>query len=524
MSVKQLHQKAQRAINRGNYEEAYRQCRQIIRQQSDHADAWFLMSVAAAATGAVGQALELVGRANSLDANNAEYLGQQARYLCLLKRNEEAIQIADKARTCKPITPAQLDTLGVAYSRAGDHHKAVSVLSEAVAMDPDNPNFYFNLASSQQFVGRLRDAEDSYEKAIELKHDFYRAHWALSELLKTGSDNDHLVRLKKLIENEELKPEDELYLCHAIAREYEHLGETSKVFEYLKRGKLKRLQQIGYSFETDQLVFDGLKDQFTKEKLASISKSSSSEAPVFVVGMPRSGTTLMERILDAHSQVISLGELQNFGIAVKRASGTKSGVVLDTEVIDKLDQIDFDKVADEYLAGIAAFRQQHARFVDKLPLNFLYIGHILLAFPQARIICMRRHPLDTCLSNFKQLFAINFSYYNYAYRLEDIASYYLRFDDLMSHWRGLFGERIHEVSYESLVENPESISRGVMDYCGLSWEPECLEFHQSASPVSTASAAQVRKPIYKSALNSWKKYEAELEPIVGLFEAKEREA
>jgi hypothetical protein len=241
-------------------------------------------------------------------------------------------------------------------------------------------------------------------------------------------------------------------------------------------------------------------------------------APIFIVGMPRTGTTLVDRILSSHSQVTSAGELTDFALAMKRIAGTKSAYVLDAETLDASAGIDAAKLGEAYIRSVRETLGVGGRFIDKMPLNVFLSAHILRALPEARVICLRRHPADTVLSNYRQLFATSFSYYAYAYGLESAAQYYVRFDRLVRRFREtLPPDRFTEVHYERLVDDLEPEARRLLDFCGLQFEPACLNFHENAAPVATASAAQVRQPLYRSSLDRWKRYRPQIDPALEIL-------
>jgi hypothetical protein len=235
--------------------------------------------------------------------------------------------------------------------------------------------------------------------------------------------------------------------------------------------------------------------------------------------MPRTGTTLTERILTSHSCVFSAGELKNFSLSLKRASGSRSNVVLDTETLRQGMEVDFESLGKSYLDSTRPATGHTPHFTDKLPLNFLYIGFIHLALPDAKIICLRRNPLDTCLSNFRQLFDVNFSYYNYAYDIMETGRYYVLFHRLMEHWQRVLPGKILEVHYENLVADQETESRRIVEHCGLEWEEACLAFEKNTAAVATASAVQVRERIYTTAVGRWRRYEAQLQPLRDMLES-----
>ncbi|MDJ0926416.1 MAG: sulfotransferase [Gammaproteobacteria bacterium] len=457
-------------------------------------------------------ALEFVDKAVALSPERAEYLAQQARCQAMLRREGDAVETASKALRLEPQEALTLDTIGVVLSRAGAHQRAVEAFRRATAKEPRNPSYQFNLASSLKFLGDFDGAEAAYEAAAAANPRYYKVYSALSQLRRHTPESNHVQRLEELLGNVGDNIDGELHLRHALAKELEDLGEYGAAFEHLMVGNANKRNTIDYGFHQDAAIFDELKRVFPPgEPLDELIGDVGGDA-IFVVGMPRTGTTLVERILSSHSRVVSAGELQDFGLVVKRAAGTKSNRVLDADTIRAARTVNHHSVGEAYLESARRAVPDSDFFIDKLPLNFLYIGFIRLALPGAKIICLRRHPLDTVLSNFRQLFALRFSYYNYSYDLEDTARYYLRFADLMAHWDTVMPGGMLQVNYEDLIADQEAQTRRMLDHCGLGWEAACLDFAKNTAPVSTASAVQVREPIYTRALSRWKKYEQQLEP------------
>ena len=513
----QLHRQAVELLGKRQFGAAQQCCLRILKENPQHADAHFLLGMIATEFGRVSNALEFIGKAIELEPERAEYHAHRGRCLALLKYDSEALAAADTALALEPADALTCDTIGVVCSRAGDHEKAVEAFRRAVSREPDNPGFQFNLGSSLKFLGQFDAAEAAFESAISVSPRFHKAHTSLSQLRRQTPERNHIRRLEGLIHNCGDNVDAELQLRHALAKELEDLGDYDGAYRNLSIGNAKKHRQIDYSIERDRALFDCITGLFTGED--ENTEGSDNREPIFVIGMPRSGTTLIERILTSHSTVYSAGELQNFGIALKRAANTDSREVLDIATLEKALQIDFASLGQTYIDSTRPVTGHTLHFVDKMPLNFLYTGFIHRALPNARIICLRRNPLDTCLSNFRQLFALNFSYYNYAYDLLDTGRYYVLFDRLMKHWQRVLPGKILEVQYESVIENQEAESRRIIDYCGLDWEEACLAFEQNVAPVATASSVQVRQPLYAHAVNRWRHYEKYLDDLKQLLTA-----
>lgn len=471
--------------------------------------------VAAAERGRIGEGLDLIRSALEADPADAEAHAQHGRFLSRLNRDREAVAAAERALALAPNAAVTLDTIGVVLSRAGLHERAVACFGQAVAAEPSRASLHFNLASSLKFLGRFDEAEAAYEACLGREPRYWRAHSALSQLRQQTLERNHVDRLEALLAGGDLGADAELHLRHALAKELEDLGRHAESFAQLAAGKARRRATLGYTFERDRELFDALARLFP-EPLAPPAPGTPVDAPIFVVGMPRTGTTLVERILASHSQVASAGESQNFGVLLKRAVGTPSPRVLDAETIARSMSIDLPAVGRAYVERTRPGGEK-PRFVDKMPLNFFYLGHVARALPGASMVVVRRHPLDTCLSNFRQLFALGLSYYDYACDLLDTGRYYLAFDRLMSHWDRVLPGRIHELAYEQLVSDPPGETARLLRHCRLDWEDGCLAFERNPAAVATASAVQVREPIYARAVGRWRRYEHELQPLVRLL-------
>lgn len=505
-------------MNQNDLRGAHAACLRVLERDAGHADAHFLLAMVAAATRNFGKARELIGRAIALDPGRADYHAQLARCCALLNREPEARGAAEQAVALGAADALTLDTLGVVYSRLGEHERAVALFERAVRLAPDKPSYQYNLAASLRFLGRFDAAEQAYEAAIAAAPTLYRAHSALAELRRQTVEHNHVARLGRLLDEVGDDVDGELHLCHALAKELEDLERYPEAFALLERGNTKKRATLDYSIDTDRDIFDAVEALFDGTGASDTAGYDNGE-PVFVVGMPRSGTTLVERVLSSHPEVSSAGELQNFAICLKRSVGTPSSRVLDADTLQRGMAVDPEALGRAYIDSTRPATGRRPYFVDKMPLNFFYIGFIARALPRAKIVCLRRHALDTCLSNFRQLFALNFSYYNYAYDLGDIGRYFLMFDRLMRHWAHVLPGRVLEIDYEALVLDQEAQTRRLLEHCGLDWDPACLAFESNAAAVATASAVQVRRRLYTGAIGRWKRYAAELEPLRRQLEA-----
>jgi tetratricopeptide (TPR) repeat protein len=505
-----LYRAAQQALRRSHTDEARRLSLQLVAAHPDFADGHFLLALSEVNNGHLAAAIEALERALRL-APHAEYYAHYAKCLVLVRRDSEALRAADQAALLPPADALSLDTLGCVYSRLGMHDKAVPLFEIAVKQTGNHPQMRFNLASSLGFLGRFQEAADHYEKIIATNPDFVPAHSALSNLKKQSPTSNHIARLEALLPRV-ANSTDALHVRHALAKEFEDVGDYDSAFRHLAAANLRRKTELGYHINVDRRIFDQLMQRFAQVDYFR-GASELTVAPIFIVGLPRTGTTLTDRILAAHPEVESAGELGAMPIAVKRLSGSASRRALDADIIDRAGGISPGALGRLYLDLSSPHRRQNLRFIDKLPLNFFYLGFIARALPGAKIVCLRRHPLDSVWSNYKHLFATNFSYYNYSCDLLDAAAYYVLFDRLMKFWRELLPGRILELKYESVVEDLEGQSRQLLAHCGLQWKEECLRFHENKSAVATPSGPQVRQPIYRGAVGRWRAYEHHLTSV-----------
>lgn len=498
-----------------------------MREHPEHADAWFLCAVIAAHNGQREKALQILARATALNPGEADYHAEAGKILIALRRHREALAAAGQALACKPQRASTWNTLGTVFSHAGEHVQALSCFNAACArlqtgaaanLSPEwQADLYFNLGASNKFCGDFAAATQAYERAIALQPKHFRAHAALAQLGQQAPGKHRLDRLEPL-QAEVSSAEDQLSLGHAIAREREELGDYGGALQALQWAKQGLRSQLNYSVTGDVALLADIAAQFGPAQFRSEPEGLQSGEPIFIVGMPRTGTTLVERILGSHSQVYAAGELPHFPLAVKRLSGTPGSEVLNSETLRAGLALDRTALGQSYLDSTRPRTGNTAHFIDKLPLNFAYLGLIHRALPRARFICLRRNPLDTCLSNYRQQFASNFPYYRYALDLLDCGHYFLAFDRLIRHWQAVLPGGLLEVSYETLIDDTETQARRLLDWCGLPWEPGCLEFQHQPGAVATASAVQVRRGIYREGVGRWRHYGAALKPLQALLE------
>jgi Flp pilus assembly protein TadD len=513
-----LEAQARAALRRGDLSAATAAAKALALAEPDRSAGFFLLGIAAAESGRIAKAIPLIEAAVERGPE-AEHLAQLAKLLILMRRDGEAADAAVRAMALAPDDPLTLDTIGCVLARLGRHEESIAPFGAAVAAEPGNLDYRYNLAAANGFTGRTDEARAQYEEILTGDPGNARAHYALAILSRQTAEANHVPRLQAAL-TAAGRPEDALRIRYALAKELEDLG-SAGAFQHLSAANAEHKRTIRYDFAQDAAIFDAIETLFADgTNVLSGGPGNPDPAPIFVVGMPRTGTTLVDRILSSHRDVGSAGELQAMPLAVKQFAGTPSRVVVDPATIAASRDIDPAAIGDTYLARAAHHRPAGTpRFTDKLPANFLYIGHIARALPNARIVCLRRNPMDTVWSNYKNLFASQSAYYAYSYDLMDTARYYARFDRLMGLWESLFPGRVLELSYEALVADQEGQTRRLLAHCRLEWDEACLSFHENSAPVATPSAAQVRRPLNADSIGKWRSYEEALQPARAWLEA-----
>lgn len=486
----------------------------VLREYPDNAQAFYLLGVLTADHANHRKALELFDRAIALSPGNPRYLAERARSRVALFDRDGAVEDAQAAAAAPNLFPRTLDTIGVVYSRLGLHADAAPLFQRAVAAAPTNPAFLYNLGAALQFMGDFAAAETAFRRAIALEPGNVRAWSSLILMQRQTAERNDIRALESLFATL-TTADDRLHIGHALAKSHEDIGQPDQAMHWLDQAKtLKRQSSVYEAKETEAL--------FAAARATSPAPRSNNTdtSPIFIVGLPRTGTTLLDRILSSHSDVASAGELSDFALELKRAANTPSPYVLDSETLAAAATLDLTPVGERYIARARRVVSDTPRFVDKMPLNFFYVPLILRALPNARIICLRRNPADTILSNYRQLFATSFGYYGYAYDLASTAHYYAQFDRLMAHSKAsLPADRFTEVHYEKLVTDIDAEARRLIGFCGLDWQEQCLSFHENAAPVATASASQVRRPLYATSINRWKRHRNAMQPALDVLTA-----
>jgi hypothetical protein len=317
--------------------------------------------------------------------------------------------------------------------------------------------------------------------------------------------------MEHLLEEKNLTDDQKMNLSFGLGKAFEDLGQYEKSFHFiLEANRLKR-ETFDYDISEDRVFIDNLKKTFDEQFIHQHSHSGySSDAPIFIVGMPRSGTTLVEQILSAHPQVFGAGELRYMKIMIVDSCSNIEGLEY-PQCFAGFSENDFKEFGKAYVNELRQFSKEVKYITDKMPHNFLNIGLIKLILPNAKIIHCQRNPVDTCWSIFKNFFA---GIHNYAYNLRELGEYYKLYEGLMAHWRTILPGFLFEIQYEELVADQENQTRRLLEYCGLDWQDDCLSFHKSSRPVRTASSTQVRQPIYNNSVLLWKRYAKELQPLL----------
>jgi tetratricopeptide (TPR) repeat protein len=400
----------------------------------------------------------------------------------------------------------------------GDVPDALRMVDAALPFAPANPSLRYSRANILRYLGRMDEASQEYELCLSLSPDDPYVHWSLANHRKATPPGSRIARIEKAQQAHEADGIGQPYLQYALFRELEDAGDYERAWAHLMAGAAIKRRQVRYAADAEDAGFIALRAATSVPvPEASPGDDGGGHIPIFIVGMPRSGTTLLERILGGHSEVTAAGELNDFHGALCWESNQFCGHFMTPGIVEGMSNVDFAAIGRRYLDYTRAWTRGKRYLVDKNPENFAYAGYIARALPQARIICLRRNPMDACMSNLKNLFSNDA--YGYSYDLDELAGYFVRFDRLSKHWRNVLGHRYMELQYEEMVQAPSVLAAAVMGFCGLPFEPESVDITRNAAPVTTASSSQVRETINTRGIGAWRNYESQLQPLRARLEA-----
>ncbi|MFN6263354.1 MAG: tetratricopeptide repeat-containing sulfotransferase family protein [Chromatiaceae bacterium] len=398
------------------------------------------------------------------------------------------------------------------YSALDDPSAALPWLEQAVSWSPQDAALRFDLALAQFFLNQMIAAQQNLALVLEQLPLAGNVLHLRSATRSASDEDNHIADLQQRLAQRALRPQDAVGAGYALAKELEDIGDYAAAFVALRQAATQKRQQLRYDARSEFATFAAMRQHFNaaffaKARSVPTLAATSSLKPIFILGMPRTGTTLVERILGQHPDVISIGEFPDFpqevGLAAQQVPGVGS-------LVEAALQIDYPALGARYLQQAAAMAQGKPIFVDKLPFNFIYCGLIKKALPQARIIHLVRDPLDTCFAIYKTLFN---QVYSFSYQLDELADYFIEYKKLMAHWHQVLPGQILDVHYEQVVAEPESQAKRILDWCDLPWQQDLLAFHQAKSASTTASAAQVRQPIHQKSVQKWRQFANELTPV-----------
>ena len=436
-----------------------------------------------------------------------------AMVLMRLQKPEAAIHEAEKLLVLEPENPNFLTLKATILVRIGDHKEALQIYEKVLKNYPNQARAQMSYGHTLKTVGRLDESIEAYRKCVRLSPEVGEAYWSLANLKTFRFNADDIENMRKQVTAEGGDADDQAHLAFALGKALEDGGIYDESFKYYRRGNA--IRRIEHRHNPKINVFESVRQVRTLSKAFFEQRKgwgNQARDPIFVVGLPRAGSTLLEQILASHSQVEGTSELQDI-IGISRKLGEKSRknpAGKYPEVLTRMTAEQFQELGESYLETTRIQRSNTPFFIDKMPNNFRHIGLIHLILPNAKIIDARRHPMGGCFSGYKQLFANG---QTFTYGLEDIGRYYRDYVRLMDHWDAVLPGRVHRVQYEEMVADTDTQIRALLDYCELDFEEQCLRFYETDRAVRTPSSEQVRKPIYKDGLEQWRHFESHLDPL-----------
>lgn len=511
--AKELLRQGFAALQQGKAKDAAEFCRKAIGAEPQNPDAHFLVGLVALDMTDLKTAARAFGSVTKLAPNHAAAWAQLARIFIRLGQPARAEKALAEAKRAGVRDAPVADLVGVVSSMLGDQKEARRWYETACARSPDSDEYAVNLATACMFLGDNDEAKAVLETVLKRNDRVAQAQWLYSsiEKAKVAARGDML-----MVRASGESAHSVSFLAYAAGKEFEDCEAWDKAFAAFETGARAKRSLIDYDEAAEEKYFAALENTFNDAWAAMPRDGVDDPSPIFVIGQPRTGTTLIEQVIASHSEVESAGELQQFRLSVRRLAKDGGGDRPQAGQVASWSEIDARALGAEYLRVSAPMRGDAARFVDKLPGNYQYVPLILAALPNARIVHLTRDPMDSCFASFKQLFA---DAYFHSYDQGEMARHHARYRRLMAHWRRLFPGRFLDISYEEIVCDLEPNARRLIGFLGLSWQDQCLSFHEREGAVATASAVQVREKPHTRSVGRWRRYETQLAPMRLALEA-----
>ena len=501
-------------IHEGRIFRAEEIARAFLQRNPTHVEGMRLLADIGSRLGVQEDADFLLESAVGLDPDNIQLRLDYIQVLRKRQKFSEALEQAKALMARDPDNPVFQSHFAIESMQAGDYETALDQFEKVLQKLPDDAATLVSRGHALKTYGRTEDAIASYRAARDVAPGQGDAWYGLANLKTYKFDDEELARLQAQFSAPDIDHMSRIHIAFALGKAQEDRGNHDAAFAAYAQGNALKHQTVRYTTEQMHEEFDAQKAICTEDLFdAQSGKGCDAPDPIFILGLPRAGSTLIEQILASHPDVDGTLELPNILSLAHRLRGRKQ--LTDREryprILHELGADDLQALGEEYVETTRIHRQGAAFFTDKMPNNFRHIGLIHLILPNAKIIDARRHPMDCCWSGFKQLFAEG---QEFTYSLEDIGNYYRGYVDLMAHWERVLPEgRILRVQHEDVLDDLEGQVRRILDYCGLPFDQACVDFHKTDRAVRTASSEQVRKPINKSGVEQWRPYEAHLEPL-----------
>ncbi|MEW9806717.1 sulfotransferase [Mesorhizobium sp. ZMM04-5] len=508
--VDELLRRAKEFHDKGDFTEAEKHCVMVLARDPGNAQALLLAGSLARGVDDLGLALIFFRKALARQPKSVETHLVLAATYSEAHEHDNAIKHFREALSLQPGKPAALGGLGQAYTAAGKAELALPQFEEALRSMPEHPSLRLDHANALIALGRMEEAADLLRENIALGHRVAASYRTLADTRKFSTEPAELKAILEKLEENGLPPKESVSLHHAAGKILNDLGKYDSAIDHFQESKI--VSGHGFDLDAFRRKIDSLVAGFTPQLLKSkAGYGNPSEAPVFIVGMPRSGTTLTEQICASHPAVHGAGELSKLGTVVRTGGYNQAPDGSIKKTLQSITRDEARSMAREYLDFIRGTAPSAARIVDKMPHNFQHVGMIALLFPNAKIIHCTRDPIDNCVSCFFNTFNEN---HGYNTDLHTLGLYYREYRRLMQHWNTLLPGRIFEANYETMIADQEAETRRLIEFLGLPWDDACLRFYETDRSVTTPSRWQVRQPIYRSSVKRWKKYEHKIQPLI----------